>query len=243
MQFDTHILEDASFMRLKNLQVGYSLPQRWLKGQNVIKNLQITFTGRNLFTLTNYQGMDPEVDMNLTLGVPGNTKQFLGGLEIVFGGKDTAKKDVASANQAMATAKAAEAIVKEKIVEKVVEKVVEKRVEVPVAAKAAPADYNDDLFFLIGSSELRPEESFKLGRICQILAENPDAKITITGHADSKTGTSERNAELSKERANVVVKMLENAGISASRISVNSGADKDASLSPEANRVAVCIVK
>lgn len=85
MQFDSHLLEDASFLRLKSLQVAYSLPQNWLNWTaGVVKNFKITFTGRNLFILTNYTGIDPEVDSNLTYGIPGNSKQFLGGLEITF---------------------------------------------------------------------------------------------------------------------------------------------------------------
>ncbi len=85
MQFDTHLIEKASFLRLKTLLIGYSLPEKWLGWTNgVVQNLKITFTGRNLFTVTNYMGADPEVDSNLVLGLPGNTKQFLGGIEITF---------------------------------------------------------------------------------------------------------------------------------------------------------------
>ncbi len=84
MQFDTHLLEDASFLRLKSLVVGYSLPQSWLKNQNVIKSATFTLTGRNLLTFTKYTGLDPEVDSNLTVGIPGNTLQVLGGIELKF---------------------------------------------------------------------------------------------------------------------------------------------------------------
>lgn len=83
MQFDTHLLEDASFLRLKSLQVGYSL-KGLLGWQKVVKDAKITFTGRNLLTLTKYTGMDPEVDGNITYGVAGNSRQFLGGIEITF---------------------------------------------------------------------------------------------------------------------------------------------------------------
>ena len=85
MQFDTHLLEPASFLRLKSLLVGYSLPEKalaWTHG--VVKAFKVTFTGRNLFTITKFMGADPEVDSNLVLGLPGNTKQFLGGIEITF---------------------------------------------------------------------------------------------------------------------------------------------------------------
>ena len=84
MQFDTHLLENASFMRLKNLQIGYDFPKSVLGFQNVVKGLKLTLTGRNLFTITDYNGIDPEVNSNLTLGKIGNSKQFLIGAEITF---------------------------------------------------------------------------------------------------------------------------------------------------------------
>ena len=48
------------------------------------KDIKITLTGRNLLTFTKYTGIDPEVDNNLTMGLPGNTKQFLAGIELGF---------------------------------------------------------------------------------------------------------------------------------------------------------------
>ena len=118
-----------------------------------------------------------------------------------------------------------------------------KEVKVPAGASFT-GTYEDDLFFLIGKSELRPDEAFKLGQIAQLLKENPDATITVTGYADSATGTAEINQTLSQQRAQVVVDMLKKAGIAASRISFKAaGSDRNASQSPESNRVAVCIVK
>ena len=84
MQFDTHMYENADFLRLKNLQVAYALPKKVLAGQNVLKGLKVTFTGRNLMTVTKYSGIDPEVAGNLTLGRLGNSKQYLFGLELTF---------------------------------------------------------------------------------------------------------------------------------------------------------------
>ena len=84
MQFDTSLLENASFLRLKTFVLGYSLPKKLLKNQNLFKSVSVTLTGRNLLTFTSYEGMDPEVDSNLTLGLPGNTLQVLGGLELKF---------------------------------------------------------------------------------------------------------------------------------------------------------------
>ena len=104
--------------------------------------------------------------------------------------------------------------------------------------------YTNDLFFLLGRSELGPEEAFKLGRICQILTDNPKARIIIKGYADSGTGTASINDRLSRERAEAVADMLKSNGVSADRISIEyHGGDRDASASPESNRVAVCIVE
>ncbi len=84
MQFDTHILEDASFLRLKSLVLAYSLPAKWFQNSEVLKGVRVSVTGRNLVTFTKYTGLDPEVDSNLTVGLPGNTRQVLGGIELTF---------------------------------------------------------------------------------------------------------------------------------------------------------------
>ena len=84
MQFDTHIYENADFLRLKNLQFAYTLPKRFLAGQNVLNGLKLTFTGRNLMTATKYSGVDPEVDSNVSVGRLGNSKQYLFGIELTF---------------------------------------------------------------------------------------------------------------------------------------------------------------
>ena len=82
MQFDTHLIEDASFLRMKNVQVAYSLPLR--NAQKVFRDVKLTFTGRNLLTFTRYSGIDPENDTNVSLGLPANSKQYLFGFEFTF---------------------------------------------------------------------------------------------------------------------------------------------------------------
>ncbi len=54
-------VEDASFLRLSSLTVGYSLPDRWIN-KAYIKTARIFFTASNLFCVTPYSGADPEVD-------------------------------------------------------------------------------------------------------------------------------------------------------------------------------------
>lgn len=56
--YSSYHVEDASFIRFENLSVGYTVP---LPENSMINRLQLSVSGRNLFTLTNYQGVDPEV--------------------------------------------------------------------------------------------------------------------------------------------------------------------------------------
>ena len=84
MQFDTHLLEDASFMRLKNLTVSYNLPKEWMRKTHFMGGCRVYFVGRNLLTFTKYKGYDPEVDSNVQLGNYPNTKQYSVGLELTF---------------------------------------------------------------------------------------------------------------------------------------------------------------
>jgi len=58
----SYFVEDASFLRLQNLTVGYTIPNSITKKWGV-ERLRIYFTGSNLFTITNYSGYDPEVDI------------------------------------------------------------------------------------------------------------------------------------------------------------------------------------
>jgi len=56
-------VEDGSYMRIKNLTIGYNFPNNLLSGisGNSIKGLKLYFTAQNLLTLTDYYGYDPEI--------------------------------------------------------------------------------------------------------------------------------------------------------------------------------------
>ena len=69
----SYYVHDASFVRLKNFQIGYTLPA----SVSEKLNLRVYLQAQNLFTITNYEGMDPEVGLqnyssdnrNLDIGV------------------------------------------------------------------------------------------------------------------------------------------------------------------------------
>lgn len=82
--FDSRLIEDASFLRLKSLQLGWNIPESILKSTKVVKGAKIYFIGRNLLTFTEYSGPDPEVDSNISLGVNPNTRQLGFGVQVKF---------------------------------------------------------------------------------------------------------------------------------------------------------------
>ena len=61
-RISSRFLEDGSYMRIKNVTLGYTFPERLLK--NTFQKVRIYFSGQNLFTFTKYSGFDPEVPSN-----------------------------------------------------------------------------------------------------------------------------------------------------------------------------------
>ena len=58
-------LRSANFLRLKSLEIGYTLPHKWTQGIG-IENIRIYFNGSNLFTFDNYKIADPEIGNAIT---------------------------------------------------------------------------------------------------------------------------------------------------------------------------------
>ena len=82
-EFDSRWIEDASFMRLKNLTLSYALPENLLQ-KMYLKGLTFHFTGRNLWTVTDYKGADPEPAVNRVLFFYPNTRQYEFGFDVTF---------------------------------------------------------------------------------------------------------------------------------------------------------------
>ena len=81
---DSRVLQNASFLRLKNLTLSYSLPQQWMQATRFFDSVRIYATARNLFTATKYKGGDPEKDGNISLGFYPGTRQYMLGVEVSF---------------------------------------------------------------------------------------------------------------------------------------------------------------
>mgnify|MGYP002784805213 FL=1 len=83
-------IEDASWWRLRNIYLGYSLPKALLD-RFFIQELEITFTARNAWLKTAYSGNDPEISANGVGNIQGfddfvfpNTKSFELGVRVKF---------------------------------------------------------------------------------------------------------------------------------------------------------------
>ena len=83
-EFDSRLLEDASFLRLKNLTLGYSLPQELLKKTGFIRGLRVYAQGQNQFTVTGFSGLDPEGSRNVYQAAYPMSRQFTFGLDLTF---------------------------------------------------------------------------------------------------------------------------------------------------------------
>ncbi|MEG1864803.1 MAG: TonB-dependent receptor [Alistipes sp.] len=82
--FDSHLIEDASFIRLKNLSLSYTLPASLLKKTHFFESARIYFQAQNLCTWTSFSGLDPESDESLYHAQYPMSRQYSFGLEISF---------------------------------------------------------------------------------------------------------------------------------------------------------------
>jgi len=88
--YSDRVVEDASFLRLKTLAFGYSIPTAYLSKLKIAQ-ARIYFSAQNLYTWTNYSGYDPEVSVRnsaLTTGFDYSAypraKTYTFGLNVTF---------------------------------------------------------------------------------------------------------------------------------------------------------------
>lgn len=82
--FDSRLLENASFLRLKSARLSYALPSEWFEKMGLITGVRVYVTGRNLLTFTKFSGFDPEATNNVSMNSYPNTRQYVGGIQVTF---------------------------------------------------------------------------------------------------------------------------------------------------------------
>ena len=87
--FSDFYIEDGSYLRIKNIQLGYTLPTS-LSQKAGMKQLRIYGSVTNLFTFTNYQGYDPNISSGsplasgIDIGYYPQARNFIGGIKVTF---------------------------------------------------------------------------------------------------------------------------------------------------------------
>ena len=102
-----------------------------------------------------------------------------------------------------------------------------------------------EVFFLINKANIQPGEATKIKDVADYMKEHSNAKVSIIGYADAKTGNDKINDRLSKKRAEAVRKVLtDQYGIAADRITTDA---KGAHIQPfsqnDKNRVTILLAK
>ena len=76
-----------------------------------------------------------------------------------------------------------------------------------------------DVLFDTGKASLKPGADLALNRLGEFMQQNPDTKLIVEGHTDSR-GSDEYNQELSRSRAQSVSDALASRGVSSGRVQV-----------------------
>ncbi|MOA48754.1 TonB dependent receptor [compost metagenome] len=85
MPITDRFIEDGSFIRFKNITLGYTVPVK-----KVLSSLRVYISANNLFTITKYSGYDPEVNSygnsNTQIGIDNlvypAAKSFIAGIQL-----------------------------------------------------------------------------------------------------------------------------------------------------------------
>lgn len=77
-------VEDASYLRLKNMEIGYTFKPRMTGSKLGVQNIRLYVSGQNLFTISDYTGLDPESIDIIDMGTYPQSRAFLFGANIKF---------------------------------------------------------------------------------------------------------------------------------------------------------------
>lgn len=83
-EFDSRLLEDASFLRLKNVMLSYSFKFAADRKRTVIRGVRAYVQAQNLLTFTKFSGLDPEGTSNIYAAQYPMARQFTFGLDLTF---------------------------------------------------------------------------------------------------------------------------------------------------------------
>ncbi len=213
-------IEKGTYVRLQSLSLSYTFRNCF---NDWIRDLTLYGTANNLLTISNYKGLDPEVNLG---GIdPGidyrwsrypHTRTFMVGVKINFGGGKASKP-------------AAQAV---RYVDREVVK------EVPVVKEVVKEVPGKDKEVFVQSTYVVtfPVNSAEITNAAELAGIERGASVEVVAYA-SPEGDADTNQKLSQQRADAVAKFLQDKGVKVTRV-VAKGADTN-----HANRIAIVTVK
>ena len=79
------MVEDGSYLRLQNLQIGYTLPTTLVSKLGYIRSARIYMSAQNLFTITGYSGLDPDLGVSNPLNMGYDSTRYPSSRTFMFG--------------------------------------------------------------------------------------------------------------------------------------------------------------
>ena len=223
-------LENGNYLRLKTLTLGYTFKK--LNGW--AQDITLYGTATNLFTITGYKGLDPEV--NLGGLQPGldlretfypHTRSYMVGVKINFGG--SAEKKAEAAKTVYVTDNAELDRLNGEINklraenDQLKNRKPETKVEKEVVKTKEYVTYPHYVNFAVNETKVTDQETVNLQYVADMIKSVPDKKFCVVGYADKQTGTSDKNAQLAKSRAQSVYDVLtKKYGVKASQLTLDS---------------------
>jgi TonB-linked SusC/RagA family outer membrane protein len=85
MRASSFYVENGSFVRLQNIQLGYTLPRSLVRKTNLFGSCRLYISGQNVFTITGYAGLDPEIGSNSPLNMGVDHTRYPTSRTFIFG--------------------------------------------------------------------------------------------------------------------------------------------------------------
>ena len=234
--FSSIWVEDADYVKIQNVTFGYDFA-RLLK-KSVFSKLRLYVAANNLFTFSDYSGMDPEVGSagdgqswgaGIDNGFYPSPRTYLIGANITFKGKAEKKAATKVETKTVYVTDNAEL---DRLNAELNRLRAEKANQRPTAAqviKEKEVVFHPYMVnFEINKTEVVNREKVNLQAIADMIKANPGKKFRVAGYADSQTGTTEGNAQLAMTRAQNVYNLLVNQyGVKADSLVVEAKGEVD----------------
>ncbi len=225
-------VKNGDFLRISNIQIGYTLPQR-ISQKLFIERARVYVGVSNLLTISGYNKYgDPECGSGnvlytgLDTGRYPQPRTYMAGINVTFGGKNTS---AVTTNTVYVTDNAEVDRLNGELnrmraeINRLQSQKPEKEVVKEVVANKEFVTFPYLVNFDINKTDVVNREMFNLNSVAEMIKATPGKKYAVVGYADKQTGTSERNVKLAEQRSkNVYDVLIQKYGVPASSLVLDS---------------------